>query len=92
MLHASGSLHGNETVAVASAPVQPAGLVTTDVVVQPGTKHVLHAVAVRVSVGQLTLLQGLVTVVVLVSVRVVVAVLVLTLVLITVDVTVCCWM
>jgi hypothetical protein len=60
LLQAFGSLHGKFTVVVASAAAQPHGLVSTDVVVQPGTKHVLHAVPVLVTGGQLTLLQGLV--------------------------------
>jgi hypothetical protein len=95
-LHESGSLHGNETTEVGSAPVHPHGLDTTEVVVHWGTRQDLHAVAVLVRVGQLTVLHGLVTVLVTltVSVRVDVLTLVLTLVLTTVDVsvTVCSWM
>jgi hypothetical protein len=92
-LHESGSLQGKETVAVDSAE-HPHGCVTTDVVAHAGTRQVRHAVAVRVNVGQLTLLHGLDTVVVTVCVVVAVLTLVLTLVLITVDVTVVvtCWM
>lgn len=81
---------------VGSGPAaQPHGRVTTDVVAHWGTRHVVHAVAVAVRVGQLTLLlQGLVTVAVvaLVTVRTLVLMAVLTLVLVTVDVTVTCWM
>lgn len=97
LLHEPGSLQGNETVRVGSGPAaQPHGRVTTDVVAHWGTRHVVHAVAVAVRVGQLTLLllQGLVTVAVvaLVTVRTLVLMAVLTLVLVTVDVTVTCWM
>jgi hypothetical protein len=95
-LHESGSLQGNETVAVGRAPLQPQGRVTTLVVVHCGTKQDPHAVAVLVSVGQLTVVQGLVVVtvavvaevMVLVSVLVVVAVVVRMLVLMMVDVAV----
>lgn len=47
---------------------QPAGLLTTAVVVHPGTRHVAQTVPVEVRVGQLT--QGLVVVWVTVSVLV----------------------
>lgn len=50
---ASGSLQGKLTVVVGSAPSQPHGLVKTAVVEHPGTKHVLQAVPVAVTVGQL---------------------------------------
>jgi hypothetical protein len=88
-LHESGSLQGNETVAVGKAPAQPHGRVTTWVVVHCGTRHDLHAVAVLVRVGQgAALLQGFVTVEVKLVVVTRVVVLVLTLTLTTVDVTV----
>ncbi len=60
LLQALGSLHGKFTVVVANAAAQPHGLVRTDVVVQAGTKHDLHAVPVDVTTGQLTLLQAFV--------------------------------
>jgi hypothetical protein len=84
-LHESGSLHGNETVAVGSA-VHPHGRVTVDVLVHCGTRQVAHAVAVRVRDGQLTVLHGLVTVAVTLTVSVLVAVLTLVLTLVMVDV------
>lgn len=85
LLHESGLPHGKDTVAVGRA-AHPQGCVIAEVVVHCGTKQLLQAVAVRVSVGQLTVLHGLVTVVVKLSVSV--RVVVLTLVLITVEVTV----
>ena len=92
LLHESGSLQGNETTDVGSAPVHPHGLDTTDVVVHCGTRQDLHAVAVLVSVGQLTVLHGLVTVLVTLTVSVRVDVLTLVLTTVDVDVTVCSWM
>jgi hypothetical protein len=87
LLQESGSLHGKATVAVGRA-VHPHGCVTADVVVHWGIMQDRQAVAVLVSVGQLTVLHGLVTVEVRLTVSVVVLTLVVTLVLITVDVTV----
>ncbi len=90
-MHESGSLQGNETVAVGKAPAQPHGRVTTWVVVHCGTRQDLHAVAVLVRVGQgAALLQGFVKVEVKVEVKLVVVtrVVVLVLTLTTVDVTV----
>lgn len=91
LLHALGSLHGKFTVVVASAPVQPQGLVRTEVVAQAGTRHDLHAVPVAVTTGQLTLLHPFVTtdteVVVTVEVAVVVEYAVLKTVVLLVTVT-----
>lgn len=93
LLQESGSLQGNETVAVGRA-VHPQGRVKTEVVVHCGTRHDRQAVAVWVIVGQLTVLQGLVTVrvetevAVIVLMLVVVLTLTLTLVLVTVAVVV----
>ena len=84
MLQESASLHGKETVAVGIA-AHPHGRVTTAVLVHCGTRQVAHAVAVRVKVGQLTVLHGWVTV--LVSVVALTLTLVTTLVLTTVAVT-----
>lgn len=65
--HESLSLHGNDTVAVGSV-AQPFGCSTATVLVHCGIKHVAQAVAVRVSVGQLTGVQGSVSVTVAVVV------------------------
>lgn len=73
-LQALGSLHGKFTVVVANAAAQPHGFVRTEVVVQPGTKHVLQAVPVEVTTGQLTLLQAFVDTEVVVKIEVAVVV------------------
>lgn len=53
---------GKAVVVVASAAGHPHDLVTPTVVVHPGTKHVLQAVAVETSVGQSGATQGAVVV------------------------------
>jgi hypothetical protein len=74
--------------------VHPHGRVTVEVLVHCGTRQVPHAVAVRVTDGQLTVLHGLVTVavtltvlvLVTLTVSVLVAVLTVVLTLVMVDV------